>query len=250
MTRHVIPQQQGDLKILNCVISYPHLFIPRAVGRPGQQTGDPKFSANFILPADLDNDDNAALQAAYQEAIAKQWPKGKPTGAFREPWKNGSEAGQDFTGRLMFSASSKADQPPAVYSQHGRLPPDQQAQIFAGCVVNVHVRMFGYSNISSGVAFALNGVQLVDNVNVKRIDGRLSSAAVFGVPDDQSPAAMFSTPETPQTDGPPAPAPLVPQTAQPGPAVPQQQQVQPGVPPAPQGAPLPGVPNITPGEPW
>ncbi len=51
------------------------------------------YSANFVLPADLDDADNALLTQTYNSAVAIKWPGGAPA-VLKSPWKNGQEASE------------------------------------------------------------------------------------------------------------------------------------------------------------
>ena len=206
--KHIKDLGNSALLISNCIISYPHLFTPRRAGRPGQETNEPRYSANFILPADLDQEDMQLLTSTVDNAIAHVF-QGKAPANLRLPWKEAADAHESLRGRVCLSASATQDQPPGVFSQSGPLPASEQSQIFAGCIVNAHVRCYAYTRGSNGVTFGLNDVQLVDNVNVTRLDNRRSGAEVFGLP-----ASGFPQPSAP-----------VPNQA--GPAVPPTHQVKP-----------------------
>lgn len=221
--KHIKDLGNGALLISNCVISYPHLFTARRAGRPGQETGEPRYSANFILPLDLDQEDQQLLSDTVNAAIVSVFPAGPPPG-LKMPWKEAADADESLRGRICIAASSTQDQPPGVFTQTGPMAAEQQSQLFAGCIVNAHVRVYAYTRGSNGVTFGLNDVQLVDNQNVTRLDNRKSGAEVFGVP-----GAGFPSPSAPVPN-------------QPAPAVPPAQQVTPQA--APMVPPLPGAPGV------
>lgn len=220
---YITDHGKGNLVIEGCTISYPHLFVPQQVGPPGRKVGDPKFSAVFILPL-LEPDDQQKLNAAYDYAIRQVWADGNPP-AFAADKNCFKAALPNFPGRMVISANSKQDDPPRVFI-HGQLATKEQAaQVFGGCVVSLATRLFCSPTWKNGISAALNMVRVDDNMNVERLDGRLSSEAAFGI-----------TPES-------FPTPTAPPPDQPGPAVPPQQQVVPGQ--QPQPGPMPGVQNLT-----
>jgi len=228
----IVDKGNQNLLINGCIISYPTLFTPKRVGKPGQETGEPRYSANFILPV-LDAADVALLTQVATEAVRQRWPAGDapatdatyqarilavmPGGwwpGFSESHNCAKPPIDQYPDRFVLSANSAKDRRPDVFINGRLATPDQASQVFGGCVVNVVVRIFAYTRGSNGITVALNGVQLVDNVNVVRLDGGISAAAAFGVD------TAF-------------PEPTSPPPVQPGPAVPAHQQVAPGVVPGP-----------------
>jgi hypothetical protein len=211
--------------IEKCVISYPHLFEARRVGKPGQQTGAPRFSADFYLPRDLGEADLIALEGIYENAVRLKFsdPDSRPatipemgvTGVqYRTPFKDATSGGKtpQFAGRYRLSAGASEKDPPVVLIETGPSMYEKltdQTQIFGGCIVNVHVEFFGYSTGNNGVSCSLQGVQLVDNQDIERLDNRISSADAFA-------RAAAGTPD-----------PLVPAVDQPAPQVAAHQSVAP-----------------------
>lgn len=225
----IVDLGNNNLRLDGVVISYPTLFTPRRVGKPGQETGEPRYSANFILPP-LDSADVATLTAVATAAVRARWPTGDPPAhdtAYQAMilammpggyWPGFGERDNcikrcypQYPDRIVLAANSTKDRKPDVYIDGRLAGADQVSQIFGGCVVNAVVRVFAYTRGGNGITAALNGVQLVDNVNVTRLDGGVSAASAFGIE---------------QT----FPAPTSPPPEQPGPAVPDSQQVTPGVP--------------------
>lgn len=215
--------------VLTGIISYPNVFVPKQInGR-----GDPKFSATLILdPAT----DWAAAQACVQEAIAAKFPQGAPAN-LRMPFQPADEDG--FPGQWKIHAYG--DRQPQVVDQRVQ-PVMDQNQLFAGCKVNMYVRFYGYdASGNRGVGVGLNAVQILDNVNVKRLDNSKDAKDVFqavpGAPAQLAPTAYSQPPGGAVPPGPP------------------QQQQYPGTPPQQPGyAPNPagpgaGYPAAPPGPP-
>lgn len=204
-----------DIVLQNVVLSYPHLFTPRAV-QPGQ---DPKFGANFILP---DNFDWTQVQAAIQEAIAEKFGTNVPQN-LNMPWdvvpatdKNGNP--NHYAGRYFIKSGAQQDSRPQVVDQNVN-PVIDQSLVFAGCIVNAYIQAFAYDKqVNRGVSFGLNAIQIVDNSeNVVRLagGGRDASEVFQAVPGAPAPTAA-STPVAPA----PAPAPAAPPAAAPAAPVP------------------------------
>jgi len=215
--------------VLTGVINYPNLFVPRQInGR-----GDPKYSASLILDPSTNWQE---VDAAIQEAARNRFPKGIPQD-LRTPLKSAEDDG--FPGQWKLNAYS--DRAPGVVDQQVQ-PLLDASQIFSGCKVRMHVRFFGYNTAGNrGVGVGLNNVQLLDNVNVKRLDSQKDAKSVFqpveGAPAQLSPTA-YSSPAQPGPVqlGPVQPGPAPTGPAQPGPVQPG--PVQSG--PAPTGPAQPG----------
>lgn len=63
--------------------------------------------------------------------------------------------------------------------------------LFSGCVCNVHIGIYDYDfNGSKGITGSLNGIQLVDNVNVERLGGG-APVPQFGVVDNANVNAVL-----------------------------------------------------------
>ncbi len=238
--KHVHMLTERSAIIRGCVISFPHLFQARRSGKPGQQTGDPRYSADFYLPADLDQDDVNALSAMYEAAVASKFPdpnQRPPTVPafgvhglqYKTPFKDPASGGKtpQFANRYRIATGSPEKDRPRVLIETGPSMYENltdQSQIFGGCIVNAHVEFFGYTTGNNGIGCGLAGVQLVDNQNIERLDNRVDSADAFA----RAAAGQ--------------PAPLAPPVNQPAPQVAPHQQVQGGQYVQPE-APVAQVPN-------
>lgn len=213
--------------VLTGIISYPNVFVPKQInGR-----GDPKFSGTLILDPATDWD---AAQACVQEAIAAKFPQGAPAN-LRMPFQPADEDG--FPGQWKIHAYG--DRQPQVVDQRVQ-PVMDQNQLFAGCKVNMYVRFYGYdASGNRGVGVGLNAVQILDNVNVKRLDNSKDAKDVFqavpGAPAQLAPTDYSQPPGGAVPPGPPQQYPGTP---------PQ----QPGYAPNPAG-PGAGYPAAPPGPP-
>lgn len=190
-----------ELALQNVIINYPNLFDAKQING----TGDPKFSATLILPVDFDW---GPVQQSVNEAIAAKWGANPPAG-IKMPW---TDAGPDgFPNQFLCKAYSGVDRPPQVADQLVQ-PVMDRGLIFSGCLVNAYVRFYGYPNNGGGIAVGLNGIMLVDNVNVTRLDNRKDLKEVFqpiaGAPAATAvgPGATTPVATTPVNTGAPAPA--------------------------------------------
>lgn len=206
------PFPQGCLTFMNATICYPVLFTPKMQGPKGKEKGDPKYSATFILPP-LTAEENALLTATYNAVVAAGFPQGMPPGA-KTPWKNAIDFDKSAAGRMAIGANCTEASPPRVSTVAGPLTIHEQSQMFSGVLVGAHLKLYAYNQGggSCGVTAIINSVRIIDNVNVKRLDGRLDDDDAFGggVPTG-APAATAPVPD------------------QPMPAVAPSQQVQPGM---------------------
>lgn len=256
-----------DVIVNNGVLSYPHLWTPSVA--KGSDT--PRWGCSVILPEDFDW---APVQAAIQEAMAVEWPQGAPAN-LRMPWESVPDG--PYAGRWAMKFYRKAEGaiPPEVVMQNPQMKagPHQAGEFFAGSIVNVWGRAFGYQVGAPGISLYLNAVQLVNNdPGLPRLDNQKPASEVFqtipgapaataavpgqpaGFPGSQQPAGApaggYGLPGGPQQANVPAGGPGMMPQGQPMP----QEGVMPaqavpvgpaGVPtgqPMPQGMPGAGVP--------
>ena len=166
------------VRLDNVVVCFPHLFEPHGV--PGS-TNAPKYSVESIL--DPANPQHAAklreLEAAFLQVLTEE-NKAQYAANLKRPWKDGNtenqrrgaqgKAPRDELTNRVFLRSSSLKPVPVVDAQV--TPMTDPMQLFGGCICTVHVDLYWSSNIQNpGVYCGLNGVQLVSNVNVKRLGG-------------------------------------------------------------------------------
>lgn len=173
-------------------LSYVHLFKPHA-----QQPGaEEKFSCTVLVPksdtptkARID----AAIEAAKQKGIAGKWngvcPPVVPIPVYdgdgARP-SDGTPFGPKCKGHWVFTASSKADQPPEVVDQNGN-PMINQSEMYSGVYALVNVEFYPYSfGGRKGIGCGLGPVKKVRDGEA--LAGRAPSAAeAFGAPAAASP---------------------------------------------------------------
>ena len=146
-------------------LSYPHLFEAYA-NQPGQT---PKFSTTLLIPktdtttrAKID----AAIQAAIQQGMAKNWNGVKPPivavpihdGDGVRP-SDGSPFPEECNGHWVMTASSK-NQPQVVDAALN--PIMSQTEIYAGVKARVSINFYAYNfNGRKGIGCGLNNVQKI-----------------------------------------------------------------------------------------
>lgn len=122
-------KQQGEIfnLTLPVVMTHPNLFVARAFGQKGKETGEPKFSANFILNAD--NADLAAMKQAAAKVARARWPSrdlkelkfpfssGDKTNERRKA--KGKKADEHIAGKVVVAGRSKY-QPRLAIIENGR----------------------------------------------------------------------------------------------------------------------------------
>jgi predicted HicB family RNase H-like nuclease len=193
--------------LINVTICFPHLFEKHAA--PG--TTNARYSAEFILDPVRNRDTLDKLAAAFRQ-VATEAGKGDQLQYLDPPYKEGAKVNMErqrkgkaprpeLEGKFMIRGSSATDQPVVVNAAVHPISEANRGMIFSGCMVNAYVDLYWSSNTTNpGVFCGLNGVQLVDNVNVERIGGgRPSAEAMFspvaGAPEPIAPGA--SEPDAP-----------------------------------------------------
>jgi len=153
---------------LEGILSYPHLFTPRAV-----QPGDaPKYSANLLIAKD--NPLLPQLEALIEQAKAAGFPTGFPAGG-KLPLKQSA----DYPDYWQINCNS-LDSVPVV--DMDRQPVVDRAMVFAGAKVFMNVGVGSYNQpVNKGVSCFLNGVMTTGVEGpLGRIDGRQSADQMFG----------------------------------------------------------------------
>ena len=200
---YVTKRGESVVVITQCVLSYPHLFEPRAAA-PG---AEPKFSANLILPA-LDEADNAILAEVMNHAIAQKFPQGAPQN-LSMPWRTVDEKTPEYTGRNCINAGTSAKNPPDVVLED----PSKRAtpqDIYPGIGVNVYLGCFAYDTAGNrGVSFALNAIQVADRT-LPNLGNKMAPENVFSAVSAPAAAVMPGAPSNNAAGAVVPPAPVDP----------------------------------------
>lgn len=139
----------GNFRI-PAILSFPHLFKPQA----GQNGGEPKYGAAFIVSKDVDLSE---LEAAMESAKVDKWGSSVPR-KLRMPIHDGSEndhyEGYDDT--VVYFNARNGRRPYLVDIKKQDI--DDPEEIYPGAKVLAVVRPFAYDNETKGVALSLQGV--------------------------------------------------------------------------------------------
>ena len=169
------------------ILSYPHLFQPRAV----QQGDEPKYSVTVLIK---DNDPQLAeIQRILEQEKANGFPSGFPENGhvFLKPAK-------DYPGWHQVSGNAKADSKPHLVDA-AMQPIMDQSKVYAGTVAWVQFNTFVYNQtVNKGVSAGLNGVMMTgEEGELGRIDGKPTVESMFGDLANAAPPQQPAAPAAP-----------------------------------------------------
>jgi len=139
---------KGIVALNKVRLSYPSLYKATDGGNKQAKPEDFKFSASFIL----DKRDNAeaieAIKKVQRDVAADKWAnKSTEKGYFKGVLRQGVEK-EDKDGYgpdvVFFNAKSKTK--PAVYDIGNKPLPDNNTRVYAGCYVDVSIRLWAQDN--------------------------------------------------------------------------------------------------------
>jgi hypothetical protein len=158
------------IKLKGVRLSYPNLFKPAVPktsdGKPG--TGEPKFSATFIMDKVRDKAQIDAIKAAMGEMLTefnvvdgKVQPLAPDKYCLRggeyKPGKAGY--GPDV---VFITSSNTANRPPVIVDERLQPMAETDKRLFAGCYVNATIRLWFQNNANGKrINGSLEGVQYV-----------------------------------------------------------------------------------------
>ncbi len=204
---------------VKAILSFPHLFQPRAI----QQGDDPKYSCSGLI-----RKDDPAL-GAVQQAIETEKQNGFPSGFpgnGKVCLQDGAVKYPDDTrmhGFMILTSTAKADQKPPVVDANLQ-PVMDPALAYPGAVAWMVVNTFSYSQpTSKGVSCGLNGIMLTgEEGELGRLDNKPTVEQMFAglggapaaTPAATAPATIpgAAPNQVPAAPTPAAPAPAAPQT--------------------------------------
>jgi len=151
--------KSARLRLRNVRCIWPKLFVAE------EYRGKKKYSVGLIIEKDSDN--YKLLQKCIREAVEYQYGpnlveekirKFKATGVTKFPVKDY----EDGKAVLITPKLDESKGAPKVFDQAKHsIPPEQESRIRAGYWLNASVDVFCHSFEGGGLAFYLNGVQLV-----------------------------------------------------------------------------------------
>lgn len=147
-----------NLQFTSVRLSFPALFKARSM----EKDKEPKFSAAFILDKKAHAKQIEALKAAIQTVAEEKWGKGKIPKNMKPCLRDGSEKDTDGYGEdvVFFSANSVKRVP--VVDRNLTPLTEQDGKPYAGCYVNVSIRLWAQDNdFGKRVNAQLRAVQFV-----------------------------------------------------------------------------------------
>ena len=198
------------------ILSYPHLFTPRAV----EAGGELKYSTSVLIRKD--DPQLAQLQAIVEQEKANGFPSGFPANGklcLKDCATEPSYSGDPKLHNFMILSANNKDKPQVVGSD--LQPLMDPAQIYAGCVAWVMVGIQAYSMpVNKGVGAYVNGVMPTgEEGELGRIDGRPTAEQMFGDVSQAAPMPGVTAAPAPMAPAPvapvAAPAPMAPPVAPP-----------------------------------
>lgn len=156
---------------------WPTLFTPKGI--KGKADSKAKFSVTLLLPksADIGMITTAIVEAA-QSKFGKDWKSKKLLlplmKSVDEP--KFAELADDFPFFLRCSAS--ADYPPFVFGPDAKRYQGEQSEAYSGRWAVVAGNAYAYDNVSKGVNFGFNRIQLLDHDDAIA-GGRVETASGF-----------------------------------------------------------------------
>jgi len=216
--------------VLEGIINFPTVFEPQQI----DGKGEPKYSCTLILDPRTDWN---AVQACVNEAIVAKFGNQIPSD-LKMPFTLTEQP--EFQGRYEIHAYGYSNRPIQVVDANVN-PILDRSMVFSGCKAQMYVRFRAYNTSGNrGVGVDFYALQIVDNVNVKRLDNAKDAKDVFkAVPGAPAPLSQPAFAKPQQAPG-PFPTGAPPQQA-PGPfAQPGQNAAAPG----------PAFPSSGPVMPW
>lgn len=152
-----------EVVLQNVRLSYPSLFRARKANE--EDTGEPKFSASFLLDKTVNAKDIAAIQKVVNALLAEKF-KGKKLPPDKICLRDGSLKPdvEGYHDDMMYVSASNARKPQVVDSNRaGRSPISaDDSRIFAGIYVNAVIRLWAMDNkFGKRINASLEAVQYV-----------------------------------------------------------------------------------------
>ena len=162
--------------LIKGILSYPHLFVPKAVNKDG----NPKYSTGTLIPK---NDPQIAkIQAAIDAEKAAGFPEGFPpkgTLCLKDCVRE-FPANTELANYHFIPAGTDQQYKPSVVGMD-RLPIVDQALVYPGAEAIVSIMIKHYKQaINKGVTAYLQAVMMTGNEGVLgRLDNRPSTEQIF-----------------------------------------------------------------------
>lgn len=185
-------------------VVFPHLFVPQRYKRNGKESGEPKYSASFLL--EKDHLDLAALKKKAAEVAQAKFP-GVDLKTLKFPFTDGNKLktqaeandkdGSFYEDMIVLKTSSQFE--PQVLDGRNDPPTEtvDQKIIYSGCFCAAEVNFVAYDRTQ---ADGKDGVTAYINVAVfvragERIAGRNAAESFRGIRGQSSAEDPTGTPD-------------------------------------------------------
>jgi hypothetical protein len=128
------------VKLEKVRLSFPALFKPKSVN-----DSEPKYGASFLLSKKDDAAQIDGLRAACLATAKEQWPAKIPPGV-KYCVHDGAEKDYDGYGPAVMYISTSATLRPVVVDEYRTPVTEEDRKVYAGCLVNVVVRLWAQDN--------------------------------------------------------------------------------------------------------
>ena len=152
------------------IMSYPHLFVPRAV----QAGDDPKYSVNCLIRKD--DPQVAVINQAIQTEIANTFPQGWPANG-----KLCLKDNDEYPEYYELRSNTGAENAPHIVQLPAVTPVQDRSKVYAGAEAWFVLNISAYNQtVNKGVGCYLNGVALTGAEGaLGRLDNKPSAEQMF-----------------------------------------------------------------------
>lgn len=169
-----------QIKLQNVRLSFPQLFVPKAV----QQGGEAKYSASFLLDKTTDAAQIDAIRNAMFKVATEKWGSAdKIPKSLKKCLHEGTEKDYDGYGPDNMFISASATIRPTVIDRNMSPLDANSGRPYAGCLVHAVIRLWAQDNqFGKRINAQLQGVQFAG-------DGEAFGAAPFDAAQHFAPEA-------------------------------------------------------------
>jgi hypothetical protein len=143
MASNLIIRPDGCILVKNVRLSYPHLFKPYAGPNNGEKKSEPKYSAKFWLDKKTHAADIKELGAIIAKTMTEAFKGRIPNDKLC--LRDGAQEGKDELVGVWVLAASESKRPDVINRDKTRINEDDDI-VYAGCVVNVLIRLWAQNN--------------------------------------------------------------------------------------------------------
>jgi len=149
--------------IQNARLSFPNIFKPKqGTDSSGQPSGEPKYSAVFLLDKVTNKDDIARLTTSAVFTKQEKW-QGKAVNLTGKSIRDGSEkeATDGYGSKVVFVSAANTKRVTVVGRKLEPLV-ESDGKVYAGCYVNAELRCWAQDNgFGKRINWSLQKIQFV-----------------------------------------------------------------------------------------